>query len=559
MKRWCNILICLLLCMTFASFAAAEGLSTLPQIDNSTARIPITDAIYAHFTGQGAAGPAPICSKTHGAWLNLADGKADIIFLVAPTEEEMQYFADAGVDIEMKIYGYDGLVFMGNASNPTDNLTSSEIRSIYRGDITDWGAVQDSSVSGDIAVYIRNPESGSQRLFEKLVWTGYEMPDFQSMGFQEGEVQGTEPYKMEEISDMSTITTTVMQNRFSIGYNIMSYVDNVFLSDEVETSKVVTTGSVNLREWASLDAGVIATLPAGTELEYSGYTVFDDRDIAWYRVNYEDNDYCWVSSRYAELQVDNDSLKLFNIDGYAPTTENFANGNYPFVTTSYVAIRADEPDDSPARQLYNWIGSEESRAIIEENSTLSVAFSDSIVIRAAQSDTARPEVGAIIEKLASQRLQREELYGFTEEELVLIWQGAHAYAGKIFYQADCQSYFGAQEWYDGQLSTYAQSTAAMDGILLENYTLISQYLSELRRGIMAVMPRTFAYSVYEDNMTGEDVLQLQDALIALHYLEQEYRTGEYDEDTRDAVSHFQIDNGLEETGVFDETTRDMLF
>lgn len=408
MKRYCKMLVCLLLCMTFASLAAAEGLSTLPQIDNSTARIPITDAIYAHFTEQGATGPAPICSKTHGAWLNLADGKADIIFLVAPTEEEMQYFADAGVDIEMKIYGYDGLVFMGNASNPTKNLTSSEIRSIYRGDITDWGAVQDSSVSGDIAVYIRNSESGSQRLFEKLVWKGYEMPDFQSMGFQEGEVQGTEPYKMEEISDMSTITTTVMQNRFSIGYNIMSYVDNVFLSDEVETAKVVTTGSVNLREWASLDAGIVAALPAGTEL-------------------------------------------------------------------------------------------------------------------------------------------------------VLIWQGAHAHAGKIFHQETYQNYFGAQEWYDGKLSYYAQSTAAMDGILLENYTLISQYLSDLRRGIVAVMPRTFAYSVYEDNMTGEDVLELQDALIALHYLAQEYRTGEYDEETRDAVAVFQTDCGLEATGVFDETTRDMLF
>lgn len=559
MKRCCRILVCLLLCMALSGLAVAEGLSAIPQIDNSTARIPITDAIYAHFTEQGAAGPAPICSKTHGAWLNLADGKADIIFLVAPTEEEMQYFADAGVDIEMKIYGYDGLVFMGNASNPTDNLTSSEIRSIYRGAITDWGAIQDSSVSGDIAVYIRNPESGSQRLFEKLVWTGYEMPDFQSMGFQEGEVQGAKPYKMEEIDTMSDITTTVMQNRFSIGYNIMSYVDNVFLSDEVETAKVTTTAGVNLRAWASLEGDIIASVPKGTELEYTGYTVFDDRDVAWYRVHYEDNDYCWVSSRYAELQADNDSLKLFNIDGYAPTTVNFANGNYPFVTTSYVAIRADEPEDSPARQLYNWIGSEESRAIIEENSTLSVAFSDSIVIRAAQSDTARSEVGAMIEKLASQRLQREDLYGFTEEELVFIWQGAHAHAGKIFHQEDYQSYFGAQEWYDGKLSAYAQSAAAMEGILLENYTLISQYLSELRRGIVAVMPRTFVYSDYEENMAGEDVLQLQDALIALGYFPEAYRTGEYDADSRDAVASFQTDCGLEETGVFDETTRDMLF
>ena len=119
MKRYFQFAALLLaLCMALGGMALAEDLTVLPQIDNSTARIPITDAIYAYFTERGAQGPAPMCSKTHGAWLNLADGQADIIFLIAPTADEMQYFADAGVDIEMKIYGYDGLVFMGNASNP---------------------------------------------------------------------------------------------------------------------------------------------------------------------------------------------------------------------------------------------------------------------------------------------------------------------------------------------------------------------------------------------------------------------------------------------------------
>jgi len=560
MRKCCLVVLCLFMCMVFTCTTLAEGISILPQIDNSTARIPITDAIYVYFADQGASGPEPICSKTHGAWLNLADGKADIVFLVAPTAEEMQYFADAGVDIEMKIYGYDGLVFMGNASNPTSNITSSEIRSIYRGKITDWGALQDSNVWGDIAAYIRNPESGSQRLFENLVWTGYEMPDFQSMNFQEGEVQGAEPYKMEEIDDMSTVTVNVMQNRYSIGYNIMSYVDNVFLSNEVKAPKVITTGNVNLRVWPGLDEDIVEAVPAGTELEYAGYTRFDERDVAWYRVNYEGYDYnsLWVSSRYSKLEVDNDSLKLFNIDGYAPTTENFANGNYPFVTTSYVAIRADEPEDSPARQLYNWIGSEESRGIIQENSTLSVDFSDSIVIQAEQSNPARAEVGMLIDKLATERLLRKDLYAFTEEELVYIWQGAHAHAGKAFHQEIYQNYFGEQEWYAGEFSTYAESSSSMEGILLENYSLISQYLSELRRGVAAIAPRTFAYNRYEDNMAGEDVLELQNTLIALGYLSEECHTGEYDRDSRDAVTAFQKDNGLEETGVLDQVTRIML-
>lgn len=561
MHRRCILLVCLLMCMVFAGMALAEGLSVLPQIDNSTARIPITDAIYAHFADQGAAGPEPICSKTHGAWLNLADGKADIVFLVAPTADELEYFANAGVDIEMKIYGYDGLVFMGNASNPVNNLTSADIRAIYRGDITDWWQVQGGNSSGDITAYIRNPESGSQRLFENLVWTGYEMPDFQSMDFKEGEVQGAEPYKTrisEEIG-MQEVTVNVMQNRYSIGYNIMSYVDNVFLSEDVEAPKVITTGSVNLREWAGLDEEIIAAVPAGTELKYSGLTRFDGRGVAWYSVEYEGRAFgAWVSSRYSKLQIDNSALKLFNIDGYAPTTENFANGHYPFVTTSYVAIRADEPENSPARQLYNWIGSAESRAIIEENSTLSVDFSDSIVIQAETSDPARAEVIDLIERLDSEALRREDLYAFTEQELIYIWQGAHAHAGKHFHQDAYRAYFEALDWYSGDAASYAESGARMDGALKANCALISQYLSELRRGLAAIEPRAFAYSKREENMSGSDVEALQAALYKLEYLKREHCTGEYDADSKAAVAAFQKDNGLEESGVFNAETRIML-
>lgn len=551
----------LALCMALGGMALAENLTVLPQIDNSTARIPITDAIYAYFTERGAQGPAPMCSKTHGAWLNLADGQADIIFLIAPTADEMQYFADAGVDIEMKVYGYDGLVFMGNASNPAQNLTSAEIRAIYRGDIRNWAGVMDSPASGEIVAYIRNPESGSQRMFESLVWTGYEMPDFQSLGFEEGEVVGATPRKVEEVDDMSEITLNVMENRYSIGYNIMSYVSNVFLGDEVEATKVVTTGSVNLRAFDGLEADVVATVPAGAELEYAGYTRFDERDVAWYRVYYED-DVLWVSSRYSRLEQDNSALKLFDVDGYAPTTENFANGSYPFVTTSYVAIRADEPAGSPARQLFDWIGSDASRTIIAENSTLSVGFSDSVVIHARTGDPDGAAVAAVVDDLATRRLTRAELCAFTEDELVRIWQGCYAQAGLRFHQADCRSAFEGRAWYAPSVDSYGEAYAQMDDVLRANCDLTAQYLSELRRATVATAPRTFSYNFsirrFEDNMSGEDVLEVQRALLERGLLTEADCTGEYDKTTAEAVMAFQTAQGLEATGVFDAVTRMML-
>ena len=558
MKRFFRSAVLLLvLCMALSGMTLAEGMTMLPQIDNSTARIPITDAIYTYFTERGAQGPAPMCSKTHGAWLNLADGKADIIFLIAPTADEMQYFADAGVDIEMKVYGFDGLVFMGNASNPAQNLSSAEIRSIYRGDITDWYGVEDCPVGGEIVAYIRNPESGSQRMFENLVWTGYEMPDFQSMGFQEGEVVGATPYKMEEIDDMSDITLNVMENRYSIGYNIMSYVSNVFLGDEVEKPKVVTTGSVNLRGYSGLEYDVLASVPAGTELEYAGRTRFDERDVAWYQVSYEDWN-MWVSSRYSRLEQDNAALKLFDVDGYAPTTENFQNGNYPFVTTSYVAIRVDEPADSPARQLFDWIGSDVSRELIAENSTLSVGFSDSVVIHARSGNPDSAEVGMVIDALGVRKLTRNELRVFTEDELVRIWQGCYAQAGLKFHQETYHSAFEGAAWYAPTVDSYGEAYARMDDTLRNNCNLVLQYLSELRRATAATAPRTFSFNRREACMAGEDVLEMQQALLELGYLNAEDCTRQYDQTSADAVIAFQTAQGIEATGVFDVVTRMML-
>ena len=558
MKRFFRSAVLLLvLCMALSGMTLAEGMTMLPQIDNSTARIPITDAIYTYFTERGAQGPAPMCSKTHGAWLNLADGKADIIFLIAPTADEMQYFADAGVDIEMKVYGFDGLVFMGNASNPAQNLSSAEIRSIYRGDITDWYGVEDCPVGGEIVAYIRNPESGSQRMFENLVWTGYEMPDFQSMGFQEGEVVGATPYKMEEIDDMSDITLNVMENRYSIGYNIMSYVSNVFLGDEVEKPKVVTTGSVNLRGYSGLEYDVLASVPAGTELEYAGRTRFDERDVAWYQVSYEDWN-MWVSSRYSRLEQDNAALKLFDVDSYAPTTENFQNGNYPFVTTSYVAIRVDEPADSPARQLFDWIGSDVSRELIAENSTLSVGFSDSVVIHARSGNPDSAEVGMVIDALGMRKLTRNELRVFTEDELVRIWQGCYAQAGLKFHQETYHSAFEGAAWYAPTVDSYGEAYARMDDTLRNNCNLVLQYLSELRRATAATAPRTFSFNRREACMAGEDVLEMQQALLELGYLNAEDCTSQYDQTSADAVIAFQTAQGIEATGVFDVVTRMML-
>ena len=265
-----------------------------PVIDSSTARKPITAGIYEYFMeGYDKEDKLPLCSKTHGAWINLADKVADLVFLVAPTEEEESHFREVKVNIEMKPYGYDGLGFIVSPDCPVRSLTQEQIRGIYECKITNWKEV--GGPDAEIHPYFRDEQSGSQRLFEEFLWPDGDAPDFSSM---------MDHFYFED--DMESITDSVSADKYAIGYNIISYLD-----------------------WA----------------------------------------------------FENGYIDLVAIDSVVPKTETFKDNSYPYITPAYVAIRADEPKDSPARRLYDWIGSEKSVEIISGNSSLSVNVGESKILK----------------------------------------------------------------------------------------------------------------------------------------------------------------------------------
>lgn len=195
-----------------------------PVIDSSTARKPVTEAIYNLFVkNYNFAGVEPLCSTTHGAWLNIADRSVDLALLAAPTEEELAYLKERGVEIEMKLYGGDGLVFIGNAANPVTSLTHEQILGIYRGEITNWREV--GGPDHPITVYYRDDQSGSQRLFEKLVFKGQEIPDYERLNFA-------------IMDDMSSIVDIILEDPYSIGYSIMTYLDEVYAEENLQVFAV---------------------------------------------------------------------------------------------------------------------------------------------------------------------------------------------------------------------------------------------------------------------------------------------------------------------------------
>ena len=67
---------------------------------------------------------------------------------------------------------------------------------------------------------------------------------------------------------------------------------------------------------------------------------------------------------YADLMFANPDLKLLSVDGVQPSNDSIQNGDYPLVNDFYIVIRADAPEDSPARLLRDWFLTDEGTALL---------------------------------------------------------------------------------------------------------------------------------------------------------------------------------------------------
>lgn len=79
---------------------------------------------------------------------------------------------------------------------------------------------------------------------------------------------------------------------------------------------------------------------------------------------------------YANNMYQKPGLKFFSIDGILPTNETIQSGEYPYVNDFYVVIRKNEPKDSKARLLYEWLTSIEAQKLIAQAGYVSVVKVD---------------------------------------------------------------------------------------------------------------------------------------------------------------------------------------
>lgn len=145
-------------------------LDNYPKMGGSLACLPLGEALTANCLSLSREKADEIISfagSTTDNYRWILDGTFDIILAYEPSEEAKKLIAESGEELLMTPIGVDALVFIGNKSNPVDNLTLEDITKIYQNKVSNWSELGGNDE--EVAAFIRNSDSGSQTLFDKLI------------------------------------------------------------------------------------------------------------------------------------------------------------------------------------------------------------------------------------------------------------------------------------------------------------------------------------------------------------------------------------------------------
>jgi phosphate transport system substrate-binding protein len=283
-KKYTILSLCLFSCLLALSgcqkTAPKFTIETYPKVDGSTVTIPLSEAVAATLTQHTieAVRPYIMHYKTHQAYLNLIEKEAELIFVTAPSEEELALAEAEGVAFEIVPIVSEAFVFLTHVDNPVKGLTGQNIQDIYTGKVTRWNEL--GGIDEAIIPYQRPVNSGSQTGFLDLVMKGLTP------------MQAPKELVTAEMGQLIDAVANYENSASALGYSYFYFVEDM---------------------WG------------------------------------------------------NDNVKLLEVDGVYPDHETISSGEYPFTTAYYAVIREDSPKDSGARQIIEWILSEDGQALMEES------------------------------------------------------------------------------------------------------------------------------------------------------------------------------------------------
>ena len=151
-------------------------------------------------------------SNTVVGFVHLLDGSADLFFGARPSAGQLELAAEMGVQLEITTIGREGFVFFVEEDNPVDDLTDSQIRAIYHGDITNWKEA--GGRDQDIVAFQRPADSGSQTMMEYFM----------------GDIPLKEPKTYETVDSMVGVISHVAQyanEEGAMGYSFRYFLEGL--------------------------------------------------------------------------------------------------------------------------------------------------------------------------------------------------------------------------------------------------------------------------------------------------------------------------------------------
>lgn len=257
------------------------SLEEFPVIDGSLACVPLITTLIQNSTSCSDSEAEDFnFSNTNPSYLNLAEGKRDLILSYEASDETKETlesgswkdydgneFSYADAELEMTEIGRDALVFLVNAENPIDSLTKEQAADIFTGKIKNWSEI--GGEDAEIITFIRPENSGSQTLMRKLLVGDADMAQEQTM-----EVPSMDGM-IEKLRNYDNAAN-------SIGYSVYYYTEKMMSDPQIKILKIdgvfPTSDSIRSGEYSLINPFYCVTAKNSSEnaLELRDWLIGDE-------------------------------------------------------------------------------------------------------------------------------------------------------------------------------------------------------------------------------------------------------------------------------------------
>lgn len=199
-------------------------LDEYPQIDGSTATLPLSYALAERMLGITNAQDFISHTKTTNSYKRLINKEVDMLITGTPVQSILDMAQEAGIEFEVYNFAKEGFVFLLNAENPVNNLTEAQIQDIYQGKLTNWKDA--GGEDAEIIAYQRNEGAGSQNLMKSLVMRDKPMMDAKT------------EKTIDAMSGIVDVVADYDNAKNSIGYSVYYYFTEMHNKDTVKLPAV---------------------------------------------------------------------------------------------------------------------------------------------------------------------------------------------------------------------------------------------------------------------------------------------------------------------------------